>query len=76
MLMKAEENKMLTKTMKIENSVISIPELEIYKGKTVEITVKEKEENKEKKLEKFFSLCGEISIDSTEIERLRKESCI
>lgn len=67
---------MLTKTMKIENSVISIPELERYKGKIVEITVKETGENKGKKLEKFFSLCGEISIDSTEIDKLREESRI
>ena len=67
---------MLTKTMKIEDNVISIPELERYKGKTVEITVREKQKIKKKKLEKFFSLCGQVSIDSSEIDKLREESLI
>lgn len=67
---------MLTKTLRIEDSIISIPELKKYKGKMVEITVREKEENKKKKLKKFFSLCGKVSLDSTEIEKLREESYI
>lgn len=67
---------MLTKTMKIEDNIIFIPELEKYKGKVVEITVREKEENKKKKLSKFFSLCGKVSIDGSEIEKLREESYI
>jgi hypothetical protein len=70
------ENKMLTKTMKIEDNMILIPELEKYKGKVVEITVREKGENKKMKLNKFFSLCGKVSIDGSEINRLREESHI
>jgi hypothetical protein len=70
------ENKMLTKTMKIEDNMIFIPELEKYKGKVVEITVREKDENKKLKLSKFFSLYGKISIDGPEINKLREESHI
>lgn len=67
---------MLTKTMKIEDNIILIPELEKYKGKVVEITVREKGENKKMKLNKFFSLCGKVSLDSSEIDKLREESHI
>ena len=65
---------MLTKTLKIENSIITMPELEKYKGKIVEIIIREKEERKKKKLKKFFSLCGKISIDNREIDNLRESS--
>ncbi len=33
---------MLTKTLRIEDSIISMPELSKYKGKIVEIVVREK----------------------------------
>lgn len=68
--------KMLTKTLKVEDNFIVMPELEKYKGKIVEIIVREKKETRKKKLNKFFSLCGKISLDSTEIDKLREESYI
>ncbi len=37
---------MITKTMKIEDTLIFIPELEKYQGKIVEIKVKEKKRRK------------------------------
>jgi len=67
---------MLTKTLRIEDSILSMPELGKFKGKIVEIVVKEKKETKKKKLNKFFSLCGKVSLDSTEVEKLRDESYI
>lgn len=70
------EHKMLTKTLRIEDSILSMPELGKFKGKIVEIVVKEKKETKKKKLNKFFSLCGKVSLDSTEVEKLRDESYI
>ncbi len=66
---------MLTKTLRIESNFIEIPELERYKGKTVELTIKEKEKKKQE-LKKFFSLCGKISLDGEEIEKLRENSYI
>jgi len=50
--------------------------LEKYKGKLVEIIVREKKESKKKKLNKFFSLCGKVSLDSSEIDKLREASYI
>jgi hypothetical protein len=70
------ELKMLTKTLRIEDSIISMPELVKFKGKIVEIVVKEKKETKKKKLNKFFSLCGKVSLDKTEVETLRENSYI
>jgi hypothetical protein len=67
---------MLTKTLRVEDNFIVMPELEKYKGKIVEIIVREKKETRKKKLNKFFSLCGKISLDSTEIDKLREESYI
>jgi len=67
---------MLTKTLKVENTVITFPELEKYNGKIVEIIVREKKETKPKKMKKFYSLCGKISLDNTEIEKLREKSYI
>lgn len=67
---------MLTKTIRIKDNTIYIPELENYRGKMVEITVKEKVEKKERNLKKFLSLCGEISIKGAEIDRLREKSYI
>ncbi|MDQ1352995.1 MAG: hypothetical protein QG657_3301 [Acidobacteriota bacterium] len=67
---------MLMKTLRIEDSIISMPELGKYKGKIVEIVVREKRKSKKKKLNKFFSLCGKVSLDSTEVEKLREESYI
>jgi hypothetical protein len=68
--------KMLTKTLRVEDNFIALPELEKYKGKLVEIIIKEKKESKNKKLNKFFSLCGNVSLDSSEIDRLREASYI
>jgi len=68
--------KMLTKTLRVEDNFIAMPELEKYKGKLVEIIVREKKESKKKKLNKFFSLCGKVSLDSSEIDKLREASCI
>jgi hypothetical protein len=70
------EHKMLMKTLRIEDSIISMPELGKYKGKLVEIVVREKMKSKKQKLNKFFSLCGKVSLDSTEVEKLREESYI
>ncbi|MCX6582620.1 MAG: hypothetical protein NT166_20800 [Candidatus Aminicenantes bacterium] len=70
------EFKMLMKTLRIEDSIISMPELGKYKGKLVEIVVREKKKIKKKKLNKFFSLCGKVSFDGSEVERLREESYI
>lgn len=67
---------MLTKTLRIEDSIISMPELVKFRGKIVEIVVKEKKETKKKKLNKFFSLCGKVSLDSAEVETLREKSYI
>ena len=69
-------SKMLTKTLRVENSFIALPELEKYKGKLVEIIVREKKESKKKKLDKFFSLCGKVSLDGSEIDKLREASYI
>jgi hypothetical protein len=62
--------------MKITDNTIIIPGLEKYEGKTVEIIVKEKREQKKKELKKFFSLRGKVSIDSRDIEKLREQSHI
>ncbi|MCP5102685.1 MAG: hypothetical protein GY950_04865 [bacterium] len=67
---------MLTKTLRVEDNFIAMPELQKYKGKLVEIIVREKKESRQKKLNKFFALCGKISLDSTEIDKLREESYI
>jgi hypothetical protein len=66
----------LTKTLKIENSTIEIPELEEYKGKVVELTIKEKKQEEKQDLSKFFALCGKIDIDYEDIEKLREASYI
>lgn len=67
---------MLTKTLRVKDNFIAMPELEKYKGKLVEIIVREKKVRKKRKLNKFFSLCGRISLDSSEVEKLRKASYI
>ncbi len=67
---------MLTKTLRVEDNFIAMPELQRYKGKLVEIIVREKKESRGKKLDKFFSLCGKVSLDSSEIDKLREESYI
>jgi len=69
---------MLTKTITIHDNVLVIPGMERYKGKLVEVIVREKsiDTGKKKKLEKFLSLCGKVSIDSSEIEKLREASLI
>ena len=67
---------MLTKTLRIEDNFIALPELEKYKGKLVEIIVREKRESKKQPLCKFFSLCGKVSLDSSEVDKLRKASYI
>ena len=67
---------MLTKTLRVEDNFITMPELEKYKGKLVEIVVREKKESKKKKLNKFFSLCGKVYLDSSEIDKLRDASYI
>ena len=67
--------KVLTKTLRVEGNFIRLPELEKYKGKLVEIIVREKKETR-KKLNKFFSLCGKVSLDSSEVDKLREASYI
>ena len=67
---------MLTKTLRVNDNFIALPELEKYKGKLVEIIIREKKENKKKKLKKFFSLCRKVSLDSSEIDKLREASYI
>lgn len=67
---------MLTKTLRIEDCIISLPELSKYKGKIVEIVIREIKKSKKKKLTKFFSLCGKVELDKTEVEKLREESYI
>jgi hypothetical protein len=67
---------MLTKTLRVENNIIALPGLEKYKGKLVEIIVREKKESKKKKLNKFFSLCGKVFLDNSEIDKLRESSYI
>jgi hypothetical protein len=68
---------MLTKTLKVTDRFIEIPGLERYKGKLVEITVKEKKKaHRKKKYKKFFSLCGKINLDEDKINSLRKQSMI
>ncbi len=68
------ETNMLTKVLRIEDNTIVIPGLEKYRGKMVEITVREKKENKKQDLTAFFALCGKISIDSAEVEKLREDN--
>ena len=67
---------MLTKTLTVKDNFIVIPELEKYKGKLVEIIVREKKESKKKQLNKFFALCGKVALDSSEIDKLREASYI
>jgi len=68
---------MLTKTLKVTDRFIEIPGLERYRGKLVEITVKEKKKvHQKKKYKKFFSLCGKINLDEDKINSLRKQSMI
>ena len=56
----------LRKTLKIENSTIEIPELEDYKGKVIELTIREKKPEGKQDLDKFFALCGQVDIDYEE----------
>ncbi len=72
------ENKMYTKTVKIEDSVLCIPGLEKFKGKIVEIIIKEtgSQKKRKKELKKFLSLRGKVSLDSGEVEKLRDASHI
>jgi len=68
---------MLTQTLKVTDRFIEIPGLERYKGKLVEITVKElKQLNHTQKYKKFFSLCGKVNLDEEKINDLRKQSMI
>jgi hypothetical protein len=68
---------MLTRTLKVTDRFIEIPGLERYKGKLVEITVKEKKKiNHTRKYKNFFSLCGRINLDEEKINNLRKQSMI
>ncbi|UCH98469.1 MAG: hypothetical protein JSV88_16930 [Candidatus Aminicenantes bacterium] len=66
---------MLTRTLRVIDRFIEILGLEIYKGKLVEITVKEKKKkHRKKKYKKFFSLCAKINLDEDKINNLRKQS--
>ena len=67
---------MVTKTLRLEDNVISFPELEKFKGKIVEIIVREKGSSKKGKMDKFFSLCGKIKLDSGKVDKLREASLI
>jgi len=72
-----ERGTMLTQTLKVTDRFIEIPGLERYKGKLVEITVKElKQLNHTQKYKKFFSLCGKVYLDEEKINDLRKQSMI
>ena len=72
-----ERGTMLTQTLKVTDRFIEISGLERYKGKLVEITVKElKKLNHTKKYKKFFSLCGKVNINEEKIDNLRKKSMI
>ncbi len=68
---------MLTQTVKVTDRLIEIPGIERYKGKLVEITIKElKKLNHTPKYKKFFSLCGKVNLDEEKIDDLRKQSMI
>ncbi len=68
---------MLTQTLRVTDRFIEIPGLEQYKGKLVEVTVKElKKLTPNKKYKTFFSLCGKINIDQEKINSLREQSMI
>jgi hypothetical protein len=69
-----ERGTMLTQILKVTDRFIEIPGLEQYKGKLVEITVKElKQLNHTRKYKKFFSLCGKVNLDEENINDLRKQ---
>jgi hypothetical protein len=69
---------MLTRTLKVTDRFIEIPGLEKYRGKMVEVTVKEKYrvKDKKRKLKKFFALCGKVDLDQGELTNLREQSLI
>ncbi len=68
---------MITAVLKIKDNTVAIPGLEKYKGKLVEVIVREKRETgARKRMDTFFSLCGKVAIDDDAIERLREESLI
>ncbi len=68
---------MLTRTLRVTGRIIEIPGLEKYRGKLVEVTVKEKRAKRQKnKYKKFYSLCGKIDIDEDKIKELREQSMI
>ncbi len=68
---------MLSRTLKVKDKCIEIPGLEQFKGKFVEITVREKKDiDKKKKLKKFFALCGKLELDQDEVDNLRNQSMI
>jgi hypothetical protein len=68
---------MLIQTLKVTDRFIEIPGIERYKGKLVEITVKELKQLKHThKYKKFYSFCGKVNLDEERIDDLRKQSMV
>lgn len=64
--------------MKIDSENINVPELRKFIGKEVEMLIMEKHavlnEEKDRKMERFFSAAGKIEIDEDAIRQLRRKS--
>ena len=60
--------------LKVDSDTLHIPELRRFIGKRVELILIEEPSEEIKKMEKFFSTVGKVSIDEKAVHRLREES--
>jgi len=60
--------------LKVDSDTLHIPELRRFIGKRVELILIEEPSEEIKKMEKFFSAVGKVSIDEKAVHRLREES--
>ena len=64
--------------MKVDSENIHVPELRKFIGKKVEMIIIEEptvfSEEKNRKMERFFSAAGKVEIDEEAVRQLREES--